>query len=192
MPGTIFDTYGAPALGLADCKIATYNGDGTYGSLVDVPSVQLLTTTIKVQSSQLEGDDQITATAARVVGGQVKFRFGGISLAAGVVMFGTSIVSSGSGGTSQSAQTLVGGAKLPYFGICGKALGEDSGGDLHIWLPKVRIMSDFDFGNLEYGKFAVTEITAYAISDSYFDLINYIEHKTAASITFPPSGITSH
>lgn len=186
----LFDTNGAPTMGLNDCKIAVWNGDGTYGSLVDVPSVQMFAPNMKMLSAQLEGDDQITATSARLIGAEVRFRFGSISLNAAAVLFGLAKTTSGGGASLQDAVTLPGGHRMPYFGICGKALAEEGEGDLHVFLPKVKIMSDFDYGSMEYGRFAVTELSCYAVSDEDFDLITFVEHAEEKAITFPPTGIS--
>lgn len=187
---SIFDTQGAPTLGLNDAKVGAWNGDGTYGSLVDIPSVQMMGVTLSVTSAELEGDDQITAVGSRVTKGTAKIRFGSVNLNAMAVIFGLSKNSSGSGGGAQDAMTFTAGAKLPYFGLCGKALAEEGAGDLHVFLPKCRITSDVDLANLEYNKFAITEFTVTFVSDGDFDLVNFVEHNTAVSITMPPTGIS--
>ena len=83
-----FDSYGAPQFGLNDVKVATWNATDDYDTAVDVPSVQLMGTTLQTVSAQLEGDDEITASAARAIGGEVRVRFGSISIAALEIMLG--------------------------------------------------------------------------------------------------------
>lgn len=185
-----FDTKGAPTLGLDDAKIATWAVSGTYGSLVDVMSVQLMDTTIKVVNAQLEGDDQITANSTKIVGAMCKIRFGSLSMAAMAVLLGISKVTSGTTPNAQDAMTLVGGSQLPNFGLCGRAKASQGGGDLHVFLPKCQIMEDINLGSLEYGKFTITELTVYAVADENYDLINYIEHETVTVIAMPPAGIS--
>lgn len=187
---TIFDDFGAPSFGLNDVKIAVWNGDGTYGTAVDVPAVQLMRPTIKVVSAQLEGDDQIVATGSRGIGTELVLRFGSLNINAMAVMVGVAKTGSGSGSTEQDGLILTGGMRFPYFGICGKALSEELAGDTHIFLPKVRIMSDFVLGEMEYGKFGVTEISVYGVSDGLFGMYNVIEHETAAEIALPPAGLS--
>ncbi len=185
-----FDPKGSPTLGLDDCKVGAWASTGTYGTLVDVPSVQLMDTTMKVVNAQLEGDDQITANSSKIVGATCKIRFGSLSLAALVVMLGVSKVNSGTTPNAQDAITLVGGTQLPNFGLCGRAKASQGGGDLHVFLPKCQIMEDVNLGSLEYGKFTITELTVYAVNDETYDLLNFVEHETVTSITMPPTGIS--
>ena len=183
-----FDSYGAPQFGLEDVKIAVWNSAGSYGDEVDVPSVQMYGAILKIVSAQLEGDDQITASAARAVGGESRIRFGSVSIAALEVLLGNDSTASGSTPTAQDELRMIGGDNMPYFGICGKALAEEGSGDLHVFLPKVRIMQDVELATLQYGQFAIPELTVAAISDSSYGIINLIEHETATTVVIPPTG----
>ena len=183
-----FDTYGAPQFGLADVKIAPWTSTGAYGTVVDVPSVQMMATTLKVQSAQLEGDDAIQASASRAIGGEVRFRFGSISIAALEVMLGQNAVPSGSP-ESQQHLRISGGDRMPYFGICGKALAEEGEGDTHVFLPKCKIMGDVTIAQLQYGQFAIPEMTVQAVHDDTYGAINIIEHAADTAVAIPPVGI---
>lgn len=185
-----FDAYGAPQFGLNDVKIATWNSAGSYGTAVDVPSVQLMGAMLKIVSAELEGDDQITASAARAVGGESRLRFGSVSIAALEVLLGNTSTPSGSTPNAQDELRVVGGDNMPYFGICGKALAEEGAGDLHVFLPKVRIMQDVELATLQYGQFAIPELTVAAVSDAEYGIINLIEHETAVVVAIPPVGIS--
>ncbi len=181
-----FDTYGAPQFGLNDVKVATWNATDDYATAVDVPSVQLMGTTLQTISAQLEGDDAIQASAARAIGGQVRLRFGSISLAALEVILGQASVPSGA---AQDNLQIEGGDKMPYFGICGRALAEEGSGDIHVFIPKAKLMGEITLAQLEYGKFAIPEVTVQIVDDATYGLINLIEHATAADVAIPPTGI---
>jgi hypothetical protein len=185
-----FDTYGAPQFGLQDAKIAPWNATNDYGTAVDVPSVQLMGAVLRILSAQLVGDDKITATAARAIGGQSQLRFGSVSIAALEVMLGNTSTASGTTPNAQDHLKVVGGDNMPYFGICGKALAEEGSGDLHVFLPKVRITSDVTLASLEYGNFAIPELTVEAVDDATFGIVNLIEHETAANVAIPPTNIS--
>lgn len=185
-----FDTYGAPQFGLNDCKIANWVATNSYGTAVDVPSVQLMGAILRILSAQLEGDDQITATAARAIGGQSQLRFGSVSIAALEVILGNASTPSATTPNQQDHLKVSGGDNMPYFGICGKALAEEGTGDLHVFLPKVRVTSDITLASLEYGAFAIPEFTVEAVSDATFGIINLIEHETAANVVIPPTNIS--
>lgn len=183
------DAYGTPQFGLADVKIAPWTSTGVYGTAVDVPNAQLMGNTLKILSAQLEGDDAIQAVASRAIGGEVRIRFGAISIEALEVLLGQTAVPSGTPETQQ-ALTISGGDNMPYFGICGKALAEEGGGDLHVFVPKCKITTDVTLAQLEYGKFAVPELTVYAANDATYGVIGLVPHKTAADVAIPPAGIS--
>jgi hypothetical protein len=182
-----FDTIGAPQFGLNDCKIAAWNATDDYGTEVDVPSVQLMGAILQIISAQLEGDDAIQATAARAIGGEVRIRFGSVSIGALEVLLGNSSTASGA---VQDHLAVAGGDNMPYFGICGKALAEEGVGDLHVFLPKVKITSDVELASLEYGQFAIPEFTAQAVDDATYYIINLVEHSTSVAVAIPPTNIS--
>lgn len=176
---------GAPQFGLADCKIAVWNSAGSYGTLVDIMSIQLLGVTLQQVSAQLTGDDRITATAARAIGGTVQMRFGGINLDSLAVLLGKAI------GTISSVEQIgiQGGHRFPYVGIIGKALAEEGGGDFWVYAPKAKLMSDFQL-SMEYGTFAIPEVTVQLVADDSYGVINLVSHPTDVAITvMPPANI---
>lgn len=178
---------GAPQFGLADAKVQTWTSAGTYsGSITDIMSVQMIGVTLQQVSAQLTGDDRITATAARAIGGQVQMRFGGINLDALAVILGKAI------GTISSVEQILlpGGHRFPYFGIIGKALAEEGGGDFWVYCPKAKLMGDFQIAMLEYGNFAIPEVTVQLVDDESYGIINLITHPTDLAITvMPPANI---
>lgn len=185
-----FDEFGGPQFGLQDVKIALWNGTDDYGTPVDVPSVQMMGTVLGVVSATLEGDDTTTATASRAIGGQVQLRFGSISLDALEVLLGQSSTSSMDSPNAVRHLRIDGGHRLPYFGIVGKTLAEEGGGDFWVFVPKVRITGDVNLAMLQYGQFAVPELTAQAVADGTWGIVNMVAHETEAAITIPPENIT--
>lgn len=178
---------GSPSFGLNDAKVQTWASAGTYsGSITDIMSVQMVGATLQFSQAELTGDDQITATAARAIAGTAQVRFGGISLAALAIMTGkaTSTIS------SVVQQMFEGGDRMPYFGMIGKALAEEGGGDLWVYCPKCKIMGDFQIAMLEYGAFAIPEVTVRLLPDSSYGILNLITHPTEVAITvMPPANI---
>lgn len=181
-----FDEKGAPQFGLADVKVAAWNATGDYGEEVDIPAAQMLGTTLQTISAQLEGDDTILASASRAIGGQVRLRFGSVSLAALEVILGQASADSGS---DQDTLTIPGGAPMPYFGICGKARAEEGTGDLHVFIPKCKVMGDVTLAQLEYGRFAIPELTVQAVHDETYGIVALIEHAADTAVAIPPANI---
>lgn len=185
----IFD-FGGPQSGLADVKVAVNNGDGTFGSMVDVPSVQLLGIELRTESAELNGDDRITATRSRIVGANITLRYGSIHLDVLETMLGNSVVDSY--GSYSSRRVYVTNRKLPNFGICGKANAEEGGGDTHLFAPRCKVSSNFNL-RFEYNTFSIPEMTLAAVGDENFlddngDAIVVIpvEYETARDVAIPP------
>lgn len=184
-----FDSFGAPQFGIADCKIATWNSAGSYGTAVDVMAIQALNTTMRVVNAELTGDDTIVATASRPIGAQITFRFGSVNLSVLEVLLGISVTSSVASPNNVKKLRVAGGEKMPYFGLVGKALAEEGSGDFLVFLPKCRIMGDVNLVQLEYGNFAIPELTVMAVADASYGVLNLIERETAGTFTIPPANI---
>lgn len=180
---------GGPGFGLNDLKVAAYNATNSYGSAVDVYSAQALRVTMRVISAELTGDDTITSTASRPVGGQATMRFGGVSLAALEVMTGKTATSSIASPNNVKALKIAGGEDLPFFGICGKALGADSAGQTEVFIPKAKIMSDINLIQMEYGTFIIPEVTVAFVADATFGILQIIEAEAERAIAIPPANI---
>ena len=180
---------GAPQFGLSDAKVQTWSSAGSYsGTITDIMSVQMIGVTMQMVSAQLTGDDQITATASRAIGGTVRMRFGGINLDGLAIITGKSV------GTISSVEQLniEGGDRMPYFGIIGKALAEEGTGDFWVYCPKAKLMGDFQIAMLEYGNFAIPEVTVQLVNDASYGIINLVTHATDVAITvMPPANIAT-
>lgn len=184
-----FDLFGAPQFGLADCKVAAWQGEGSYGTAVDVMAIQALNTVMRVISAELPGDDTIVASASRPIGAQITLRFGSVNLGVLEVIFGITATSSVATPNTVKLLRIAGGERLPYFGIVGKALAEEGNGDFLVFVPKVKIMGDVNLVQLEYGQFAIPEMTVMAVPDEIYGTINLIPRETTGVFTIPPANI---
>ncbi len=183
----LFGDYAGPEFGLDDVKIATWNSNGVYGTAVDVPSVQMYTSDLKTVSAELEGDDQITDTHAIGISADIRVKFGSISLEAYEVLTGiTSVESTDSPGSTGVKTFDVGNVKFPYIGICGKSYSTQDAGDTQLFIPKCKIMEGFNVG-MQYGQYAIPEITLRAVKDSVYNCImRIVKHQEAVAVTLPP------
>lgn len=183
----LFET-GQVTFGLNDAKIAVWNGDGTYGTAVDVPSVQQVSVVLQFSSAQLTGDDKITATASRAIGGTATVRWGSISLAVLEVMLGGSITSSIASPNNVRNFRVPGGGAAQYFGLVGRALADD-GQDTHVFLPQCKITGDLPIASMAYGEFTIPEAPLTLVADETWGVLNIVMHETAAVIAVPPASI---
>lgn len=180
---------GGPGFGLNDLKVAAYNATNDYGTEVDVYSAQAFNVTMRVIGAELTGDDAITSTAARPIGGQATMRFGGVSLAALEVMTGNTATSSIASPNNVKVLKISGGEDLPFFGICGKALGADSDGQTEVFVPKAKIMSDINLIQMEYGTFMIPEVQVAFVKDETHGILQIIEAEAERAIAIPPLNI---
>ena len=187
-----FDSFGAPQFGISDCKVAAYNGTDDYGTAVDVPSIQMLQTDIRVLTGELEGDDQITDTHSQAIGGTVRMRFGSLSIAALEVLLGISSSSSGSSPNQLDQLKVQGGDNMPYVGISGfvaATLGTSTGSGTQIFIPKCKITSDFTLIQAEYGQYTIPEVEVSAVDDTTYGIALVIEEETGAAVAIPPTNV---
>lgn len=183
---------GGPQFGLRDTKIGTWDGDGTYSNVADVFSVQVLGMRIESESTDLEGDDGVTATAVRAKKGTVTLRMGGIDLFT-IGLFAPGVYSTGYTTPNIYKRHKVSNKKAPYVGICGQAMAEEGEGDTHLFAPKMKLAQPFEL-RFEGNNFAIPEVTFTAVYDNNFNdgegnslLFDFIEHETAIDVSLPPA-----
>jgi hypothetical protein len=182
-----FDT-GSPQFGLNDGKIATWVSGSTYTPAggTDIMSIQMGSVAMEVITSTLTGDDKQTAVASNAIGGTLQLRWGGLNLSMLAILLGKVAASS----SSQSNVQITGGQKMPYVGIILKALSAETG-DTWIFIPKCKIASTFTLVQMEYGTFAIPEVTMQIVDDDKWGSINVLTHPVDTPITaFPPTLIT--
>lgn len=187
-------SFGGPSYGLEDAKVATNNGNGTFGVNQDVPSVQMLQVAIQTTTANLEGDDRITATASKMISGQVTLRFGSVPFEVYAILTGSPLQSSGSGDSAYRFLDIAS-RKMPYWGIIGRADAAEGSGDTHIFVPKCKITEGFTI-KLEYNTFSIPEVTCLAVGDENFPdangnptVMRVIEHPDLELATLPPTYI---
>jgi hypothetical protein len=182
------NTWMAP-FGLADAKVQTWASAGTYnGTMTDVESIQQLSMAQQSTEAQLTGDNQITATAANVIGATATFRFGGLNFdALGIILGITATTIS-----SVIQFGMPGGKKMPYFGIQGKVEDAAGSGSLVVYLPKCKVMGEFTIAQAEYGNFMIPEVTVQLVPDATYGIWNLIQYPTNFTIAaFPPANIAA-
>lgn len=184
--------FGDPPYGVEDTKLALNNGNGTFGTNYDVPSVQLLRGTLTVEQAELSGDDKITATAGKVIKGEGALRFGGLSLEILSAMTGGGINSSGAGSDAYRFVDFSN-RNLPEWGVIGRADAAQGSGDSHLFMPRCKIAGNFEI-KLEQNAFAIPEMPITMLADDNFldadgnsIVIRLIQHASKKNATLPPT-----
>lgn len=114
--------------GLRDVKVATLDGTGVKGTLVDLPNAQTLEFSESTSTQTLRGDDSVVAQRTTVDAVEWTLDSGGISFEAYVVIAGGAVSSTGVTPNVVKSWIRLGTDSYPDFWLAGRALSE-SGGD---------------------------------------------------------------
>lgn len=173
--------------GLKDAKAAPWLGDGTWGVQVDVPSVQLIGVTAQMVSGELLGDDTKTDVHAKIIAGRCRLRWGGVSLDVLAAISNQTITSSGST-PNRIRRIKVAADSMKYFGLCGLANATNAKGDKHVWIPKMKIVSDVTLIEMQNGQYTIPECEAEIIPDDLYAAVAGTNEVQTVTITGTPTG----
>lgn len=184
-------SFGGPQYDVDDVKIAVNNGDGTFGTLIDVPSVDLFQTGIRMKSAEMRGDARITALASQAEAIEFQMRMGSFPPEVYAILFGVAAQSSGVVGNRAKEFAVGAGVRMPYFSIVGRSLAGETAGGTMIWVPYIKIMQTVSV-RVEYNAFSMPEVTAMAVGDPVLTdasgrplLVKFKEYETLPSIAMP-------
>lgn len=153
---------GDVAYDIDDAKLAIAYPAGHFGSLVDLPSVNLYAGEFNIRSAEARGDGSITAVASSIDKATVTMRNVSFNQAALSVMLGYSTYSYGTSPNARQSMKISVGKSLPYFAVAGRALSDGPGCHLlaFYWL---KIMQSFEL-RFEDNNFVASEIRATALA----------------------------
>lgn len=185
------------AVGLRDVKVypLTSVTAPTYGTGVDMPAAATLEISGTFSEVIAEGDDIIVAQYALPNGGEFTLEASaGLSLGVLEVLLGGTAANSGSSPTDVSYWDFQGLVSVPYFGVVGKAVDSESGGDTHVIGYKLKVTSG-PGGAFAYNSFRPINwsgrclpMGAYTGSPIY----RFLHHRTAVDIPSAFPGITPY
>lgn len=170
--------------GLREIKVATMSSTGTKGTLVALPNAQTLEFTEGTNTQTLRGDDRVVAQ--RITIGDVEWTLGagGMNLEAAVIMFGGSLVTSGTTPNEKKTYKRIDTDARPDFYLTGRALSE-SGGDYHMQFLRAKA-ANFS-GTLQDQEFWVTNAEGTALGSlaagTPGEMYDLIINETAATVT---------
>lgn len=169
--------------GLNDAKIAVWNAAESYGTAVDVESVQMAGVDIETESGTLEGDDIITDVHAKIQNIRFRVRFGFKDLDVVAVLTGITVTDS-----DPNAQVLpIARDNMTYFAMCARADATSGGGDTQIWLPKLKLLDGFNF-SMEKGQYMTPEMAGIGVYEgTTYGMGWVINNSVAQSVTIPPT-----
>jgi hypothetical protein len=113
--------------GLRDIKVATLDGTGVKGTLVDLPNAQTLEFSESTSTQTLRGDDSTVASRTTVDNVEWSLEAGGIKFEAMVVIAGGTVASTGTTPAVVKTWVRMGTDAYPDFYLSGLALSESGG-----------------------------------------------------------------
>jgi hypothetical protein len=177
------------SFGIQDGIVAPRTSALVYGTAVNVPHIQMMNVTARVQSAEGTGDDRIVVVASRLIAGSAQVRMQGVSLEVLEVVLGLTLIEIGSGDTLKTTLPLSAGHRLPWFGMAGQGLEEEGNGDVLIYAPKAKVASDISLGTLEYGTLSSIEFTATLLGEGDYDIIDLQHRATVGALAIPIGGM---
>lgn len=118
--------------GLRDVKVATLDGAGVKGSLVDLPNAQTFEFQEETETQELRGDDSVVAKRTTVSAVSWTLESGGISFEAYVIIAGGTIASTGVTPNVKKTWVRLGTDSYPDFYLSGLSISESGGSDATI------------------------------------------------------------
>lgn len=176
-----------------DAKIAKNNGNGTFGTQVDVYSTQMASMATEIRSGTATGDGIKTAMASKIIGITGSIRFVGIQYDVLAVLMNMTQASSGSTPNALKRMALTGGSYMPYISLHARVL-TGAGGSAHLWIPQLKLMEDIET-NFEEENFVTIEASFEGKPDPNvlaggLPVAGYLFHyETATAIAIPPTSI---
>lgn len=141
---SIFDIAGV-LYDIDDAKIAVNQLDGTFGTLVDIPSVSRLTFTMRNRNQTMRGDGRITAIASATESADVVVA-GAFDLRVLEIAMGFTNYQTGSTPNQYTSTKFGAGRRMPYFGIVGRARSDQDLSGTMIFIPYLKIMEQVEVG----------------------------------------------
>jgi hypothetical protein len=187
--------YGDAPWDFDDGKIAVNDGDGTFGTAIDIYSCQMVMSELEVRSGVGTGDGGKTAMASKPIGVKGHVRFLGVQHDVMAIFSGFSNSSSGSAPNRVTGTVFTLNQNFTYFGIAARALASESAGDAHLFMPRCKIMGDINV-TFEEENYVAIEFDFEGAADRHILhngkplLTDWFEHETAVAVAIPPTNRT--
>lgn len=171
---------GAPnpayAFGLHEIKVTNITGT----SQVALPASNRMMVKERLQTGEANGDDALKSVASILMAAEWELEVKGISLEAMAIITGRTLSTTGTTPNEVKTMTASAAARLPYFKIYGKSLGEGDD-DVHVLLFKCKITDGIEFTN-QFGEFAGPTFKGIAVDDGSNGVFDIVLNETADTL----------
>lgn len=180
----------AYVFGLNDVKIAPVNdaGDG-WDTAVDVLAATLYGLTFNMETGELEGDDIIVDAHAQPQAANIRLRLGFNTANALDVL--EALTGKAQDTYDYYSMWGLGRDNLQYFGLCGKISPTQGSGDLQLFVPYIKVMSDLPL-EAQKGQHMTLELQGRALYfNALWEIGKVIVNATGTAVTLPPTFASS-
>jgi len=165
--------------GLTDIKIFPLTGADVAGTAVAVPAGRVMTVDPTEDQVELTGYNGVVATDVSNTAADVTLEFGGTDLNVFAALGGGTVTTTGvTPNVTKTYKAGKSGVARPYVRIIGKALA----GTGDVWIDVKKVKFQVPGGNFNEGEFYVASFDGQAVQDVSGELLNFIDHETAAAI----------
>jgi hypothetical protein len=160
--------------GLRKMVIAPWTSTGSYGTDYNVLGARNMSVALTVETDELRGDDVVLDRNTRIVAATAQIEIATIDLELFDMIMGGTLVNNASyyDWTWGEADTI------PYVGIAGRIAGSTASSDLHIFIAKAKLSSDFQL-NAQLDTYLLPSATFQGVDDS--GTIARLRNYTAAT-----------
>lgn len=171
-----------PAI-LSGIIIAAYTSPGVYGTPVSMGDSMRMLADPQADNDDIKSDGYLAHLLTVVTHAMVEFSGGGVEFDVLTILNGESTTTSGDTPAQTETMNQRVGLDLPYFGIVGRALGED-GGDIHVGFYRVKLDKPAPW-ELRQNEFVLSEFTGKAAREtlaSVNKIGRYRQHETVTAL----------
>lgn len=170
--------FGEIVFTLVQVQVAQYDiGAGTYGTAVTVPEPQDFELKGMADEDQVKASGKLTRLLTVITHGEGKWNAAGIPFEALATIAGFTDTSSGA---ETDLVTPAGGAGLPYFGIIGKLVGEQT--DDVLMGAGICKLKNIPTWTANQNQFVTSALEFRLIEDTNSELIKVKRRETASTI----------
>lgn len=172
-----------PLFGIRAAQIAPWTATGSYGTAVDIYSINSSDFKEITVDGELRGNDAITDLASFAIGGEINLGFAFkqyqlIETLTGVTSF--SYANSG-------RITRVGSEVRPYFGLALQIYQSNGTGSAQIFIPKAKLVGGLSY-QAKFGEYVVPTANIKFLPDGVQKLYSFVNYEASTpDIAFPPT-----
>lgn len=162
--------------GIRDMKIAAWNGEGSYGTAYDVLGARAMSVEYVMEGDELRGDDVVLDRYSKLISVTVRMEQAAVSFTVLNMLMGGTLVSNADYEDVVTSETT----EIPYVALAGRVVGSGGANDLHLFVPKAKVMGNLQF-NAQLDTYLIPQVQLQGIFEGAANGIARQRKFTAAT-----------